>query len=117
MLAKLCNGDLRYVCQFLHVSCHPVPSKVLPNAKLWSGEVNCVQIHFIKGYMYGYHVILQCGGRWKCLDVALQAGGNFRIWSDCWNCYELVALSGQIVVIGNCCMVGVEMKIHRFDMI
>ena len=66
--------------------------------------------------MHGYHMIIRVWGRWRYLDVALQAGGNFRIWSVCWNGNEPVALSGQIIVMADPCMVGIKMKIHRFDL-
>ena len=41
----------------------------------------------------------------------------FRICSGCWSGDEFVALSGHIIVIADLCMLGVEMKIHRFDVI
>ena len=56
-------------------------------------------------------------GRWKCLDVILQAGGNFRIGSGGWNRDELVTLSGQVIVMADPCVAGIEMNIQRFDMI
>ena len=59
----------------------------------------------------------QSGGRWKHLDVAMQAGGNLRMWNGYCNGDELVVLSGQIIVIAYPCMVGVNMKIHKFDII
>ena len=56
---------------------------MLPNAKVWGGDVNGIEICLIKRYMYGYCMILIVWGRWKCLDVALKAGGIFRILSVC----------------------------------
>ena len=64
-----------------------------------------------------YHMILIVWGRWKCLNVALQTGCNFRIWSGYWNFNELFTLSGQIFGMADPCMVGVEMRIKRFNMI
>ena len=60
---------------------------------------------------------LWCGGRWKYLDIALQAGGNLRMWNVCWSSNEFVTLSGHIIVMANPCVVGVEIKIHRLDVI
>ena len=49
--------------------------------------------------------------------MVLQAGGNFRIWSSCWSSDELVALSTHTTVIADPCVVGVQMKIHIFNII
>ena len=35
----------------------------------------------------------------------------------CWNSDKLVALSGQIILMADPCVMGVEMKIHRFDVV
>ena len=92
-------------------------SKCCANANIWSGDVDCIEIYSIKRYMYSYCMILIVWGRWKCLDVALQAGGNFRIWNGCWSSDEFVTLSGQIIVMADSCVAGVKRKIQRFDVI
>ena len=39
------------------------------------------------------------------------------MWNSCWSGDELVILSGHIVATANPCVVGVEIRIHRFDVI
>ena len=49
---------------------------------------------------------------WLCRQVVILEYGVVAevVWAG-----ELVALSGHIIVVIDPCMVGVEMKIHRFD--
>ena len=65
--------------------------------------------------MYGHGIVFIMWGRWKCLDVVLQAGGNFKIWRGWWSGVEPVALSRHSIAIGDPCVIGVKIKIYRFD--
>ena len=49
---------------------------------------------------------------WHCRQVVILGYGVAVKSGD-----EFVALSGHIIVIADPCMVGVEMKIHRFDVL
>ena len=55
------------------------------------------------------------GGRWKYLDVALQAGDDLCMWKDCWIGTVLVALSGPIIVIVDPGVSEFEGMIQRFE--
>ena len=54
-------------------------------------------------------------GRWKYLDVALQAGDSLSMWKGCWRGTVLVTLSGQIIVIVDPSVSGFEGMIQRFE--
>ena len=39
------------------------------------------------------------------------------MWSSCWSNDELITLSGHIVTMADTRIVGIEIRIHRFDVI
>ena len=61
--------------------------------------------------------VLYCGGRWKCGELALQAGGSHRMWIGFCNVMDLGATSGQMRVILFVAAEGAEVRIHIFGAI
>ena len=57
------------------------------------------------------------GGRWKCGEVVLHAGGSHRMWIGFCSMVDLVATSGQMRVIPAVTAEGAEVSIHAFGAI
>ena len=60
---------------------------------------------------------LSHGGRWKCWDVALQAGSNWRTWMDACVLMNTGASSGQMSIIPVNTAVGAKVSIQTFGAI
>ena len=53
------------------------------------------------------------GGRWKCYDVALQAGSILNMWMGFSTLMSIIAFPGQISVM---VLAGVEEAVVRIQM-
>ena len=57
------------------------------------------------------------GGRQRCGNVALQAGGSHKMWMDFFTVMNFVVSPGQIRVIVVGTVEGAEVSIHTFGAI
>ena len=58
-----------------------------------------------------------CGGKWKCGDVAMQAGGSCNMWMGFCTVINFVVSSGQMKVIPFVTAEGAEGSIQTFGAI
>ena len=74
-----------------------------------SGPLDVAILGILAMRYFSYH-----GGRWKCWEVALHAGGSHRMWIGLCVLMNLGASSGQIRVIPISTAEGPEVGIHIF---
>ena len=58
LFVELYHWNFRYISQFLKVGCGPVTVEMLPYPKIWSWDVNCINICSIQRYIHHHSVIL-----------------------------------------------------------